>query len=133
MIEKLVPDTSAVIEGVVSKRLESKDIVVKKIIIPELVMAELEHQANENMEKGFLGIDEVKRLRRLSEKNDFEIEFYGEYPNRTHIKYADKGAIDSEILDIAYNEGATLITADKVQHLMSEAKGVETIYVHMEA
>ena len=61
-IEKIVPDTSAVIESLVSKKLESKDISVKTILIHEAVLTELENQANHNKEVGYLGLAEIKNL-----------------------------------------------------------------------
>ena len=46
-IEKLIPDTSVIIEGLVSKQIESKQISPTTVIIHEAVLAELEHQANQ--------------------------------------------------------------------------------------
>ena len=71
----LVLDSSALIEGLLSKMLESKDIKIKKLIIPEFVITELESLANNNIEKGFLGIDELKTLRDFSLKLKFEIRY----------------------------------------------------------
>ena len=63
-IEKLVPDTSVIIENVVSKKL-GKEFNVNEIIIHEAVMAELEHQANLGKEIGKFGLDELNNLREL--------------------------------------------------------------------
>ena len=60
-IERLVPDTSVIIEGLVSRRLEEKDSKIDEIIVHEAVLSELEHQANSNMAKGFLGLQEIKK------------------------------------------------------------------------
>ena len=45
-IEKLIPDTSVIIEGLVSKKINEKELKVDFVIIHEAVIAELEHQAN---------------------------------------------------------------------------------------
>jgi len=78
IIEKLVPDTSMLIEGVVSERIRNKEIKVKEIIIHEAVIAELEYQANLNKAIGFLGLDEITRLKGLA--TDFELRFAGSRP-----------------------------------------------------
>ena len=51
-IEKLVPDTSVIIEGLLSKHIEKKEILPANVIIHEAVLAELEHQANQNKSIG---------------------------------------------------------------------------------
>ena len=65
---KLVPDTSIIIEGLLSKKIEKKKLRPNTIIIHEAVMAELESQANKNRETGFLGLEEVKKLRDLGKR-----------------------------------------------------------------
>ena len=64
-IEKLVPDTSVIIENIVSQKLEKKELKIKELIIHEAVLAELEHQANLGREIGRFGLDELKNLREL--------------------------------------------------------------------
>ena len=58
-IEKLVPDTSVIIENLVSQKLSNKEIKIKELLIHEAVMAELEHQANFGKETGRFGLDEL--------------------------------------------------------------------------
>ena len=73
IIEKLVPDTSVIIEGLLSEKIKKKEIDVKEVIIHEAVIAELEHQANLGNAIGFLGLDEIKRIRELAK--NFELKF----------------------------------------------------------
>ena len=42
--EKIIPDTSIIIEGIVSKQIEKKELKPKCIVIHEAVIAELEAQ-----------------------------------------------------------------------------------------
>lgn len=131
-VEKLVPDTSVLIEGLVSQKLKKKEISAESIIIHEAVLSELEHQANMNKALGFLGIDEIKRLKKLSEEKKFNLTFSGRKPTAAEIKYASLGEIDSLIRDLAYEEGATLLTADKIQSAIAEAKGIDVMFVKLE-
>jgi ATPase len=127
-IENLVPDTSVIIEGVLSKKIEEKEIKPDTITIHEAVVSELEHQANQNREEGYLGLDELKKLRELSQKYEFQIKFSGKKPTSSEIKYASFGEIDSQIRELAYEQGATLFTADKIQAKVAEAKGINIIF-----
>jgi len=128
-IEKLVPDTSVIIEAILSSKLKKKGISFNELIIHEAVLAELEHQANVGKASGFLGLKEIKKLRGLSEKNKFTIRIAGTRPRASEIKYAGLGEIDNLIRQLAYDEDAVLITSDKVQARVAEAKGIAVEYV----
>jgi ATPase len=132
IIEKLIPDTSVIIDGIVSTKIEKKEIIASVILIHEAALAELEHQANLNKAIGFLGIDEIQKIKELSKKHNFEVQFSGKKPSSAEIKYAKLGEIDSLIRDLAYDEDATLITADKVQAKIAEAKGIKHIFIEAE-
>jgi ATPase len=122
--EKIVPDTSIIVEGLLSRMLERNRITTKQVIIHEAVLAELESQANRNRETGYLGLDEVKRIRLLSSRKKFRLEHKGSRPGDFEIRFAKSGEIDSLIRDLALREGATLVTADIVQSKVAEAKGI---------
>jgi ATPase len=129
---KIVPDTSIIIEGTISKKIEKKEFKPDLILIHEAVMAELESQANKNRETGYLGLEEVKKLRELGEKHGFQVVFKGNRPTDFEIKYAKTGEIDSLIRKLAFEEKATLVTADKVQSLVAESKGIQVILYEFE-
>ncbi len=130
-IEKLVPDTSVIIEGLVSSKIEKKEIFPKSVIIHEAVLAELEHQANQNKETGVIGLEEINKIRELSKKLEFSLGFSGKRPNAYEIKYARLGEIDSLIRELAYNENASLMTSDKTQARVAEAKGIHVIFIEI--
>ncbi len=132
-IELLVPDTSILIEGLVSHKIKKKQFKVQKVIIHEAVIAELEHQANQGKAIGFLGLDEIKRIKLLSEEKGFELEYLGNRPKAVEIKYATLGEIDAMIRQLAWEQGATLITSDHVQSRVAEAKGMKVIFFKPES
>jgi len=129
---KLLPDTSVIIEGLLSKKIEKKQLKPHTIIIHETVMAELESQANKNRETGYLGLEEVKKLRELGKKHLFRVIFKGNRPTDFEIRRAKTGEIDSVIRQLAADENATLVTADKVQSLVAESKGIKVILYEFE-
>ena len=131
-IEKLVPDTSVIIEGLVSLKIEKKELKVENIIIHEAVLAELEHQANQGKAIGNIGIDELDKLRALAEKGIINLQFAGQRPKVAEIKYASLGEIDALIRNLAWEEEATLLTADKVQARIATARGINNILIPKE-
>jgi len=126
--KKYVVDTSVIIEEKISELIQSGKIA-GKVIIPNAVLAELEHQANVNLNEGFIGLNEVKKLRELAEKKKIALEYFGDKPKEFQIKGARFGAIDDLIRDVAFKNHAILITGDKVQSLVAEAMGVESMLI----
>ncbi len=122
--EVVVPDTSIIVHGTISREVEAGSLIFKKILIHEAVIAELESQANKGRESGFLGLDEIKKIRELSSSFSFDVEFLGSRPGDFEIKFAKAGEIDSLIRDLAIKNNATLLTADLVQGKVSLAKGL---------
>jgi len=130
-VEILVPDTSVIIEGDVSKKILDKSLIPQVIMIHEAVIAELEHQANSNRAIGYLGLNELKSIRKVCDKNNIKLDFAGTRPKLYDIQNAKLGEIDSLIREFAYEKGAVLMTADKVQAKVAEAKGIQTIFVEV--
>ncbi len=131
-ITKIVPDTSVIIEGIITKKFEKKELKFKELIIHEAVLAELESQANKGRETGYLGLEEIKKLKELEKKKKFKLSFKGSRPKDFEIKYAKSGEIDSLIRCLASEEKAVLMTADKVQGLVAEAKGIDIIFIDID-
>src|SRR5215213_6812331 len=99
------------------------------IIIPLAVLDELQSQASSNKEYGFVGLNEIKKIRDQSSVKQISLRFLGERPNIDDIRLAKHGRIDSIIKDVALHEDATLITADYVQALVAEAQGIKSLHI----
>ncbi|OYT41614.1 ATPase [Candidatus Pacearchaeota archaeon ex4484_26] len=123
-----VLDTSVLIERVVSKQIK-KGKLRGKIIVPNAVLAELEHQANLNQETGYIGLDELSELNNLAKTKKVVIEFQGQRPVTGQIKHAKLGEIDAIVRDVAMKNKAELITADYVQAKSAEASGISVIFI----
>lgn len=132
-LKKIVLDTSIIIDGKISDMLEKNEIEgLEEIIIPLASLDELQAQASKGREPGFVGLDEIKKLRKIIEDKEINIRFTGERPTIEDIKLAKSGRLDAMIRDVAKDEGATLITADFVQALVGEAEGVKVEYIAQE-
>lgn len=128
-IEKLVPDTSVIIEGLISEKLAKKELFFDEIVIHEAVLAELEHQANLGRAIGYLGLDELEKIWTMATEFGFQVKYAGRRPKMVEIKYASLGEIDSMIRDLAWEMDATLLSSDKVQSRISKAKGMKVVYI----
>lgn len=127
-MEKIVVDTSIIIDGEIAKLIEAGKLKECEVIIPVAVLDELQSQASRSKEYGFVGLEEIKKIRGLSEKNNITIRFEGERPSMDDIKLASHGRIDAIIKDIAKKNNATFYTADYVQALVAQAEGIKTSY-----
>jgi ATPase len=127
-MEKIVADTSIIIDGEITKLIESGSLKDCEIIIPVAVLDELQSQASQNKDYGFVGLEEIKKIRELTQKNNIVLRFEGERPSMDDIKLARHGRIDAIIKDIAKKNGATFYTADYVQALVAQAEGIKTSY-----
>lgn len=123
----IVPDTSAVVMGAISKLIDKLEY--PNIIVPEAVLCELEHQANSNRPTGLKGLKELQKLQDAEYEGKCSITFTGKRPTQYDIREAKNGEIDALIRDIAKSEFATLVTNDKVQSEVAKAQGIPVYYV----
>ena len=125
---KIVADTSAIISGYIAKQIETKSIREVDLIIPVAALDELQSQASQGKEQGFVGLEELKKIQKLCKENGIKLEFIGQKPTLEDIKLANRGRIDSIIKDVAKQNNATLYTADYVQSLTAEAEGLPVAF-----
>ena len=122
-----VPDTSVIVSG------KFREYIVKKkdarVILPEAMIAEIEHQANEGRSIGFTALEELKKLRELSNSGKIYIDIMGNRPMEWQIKNAHSGEIDNIIRNLALDNGATLVTGDHIQSIIASIKGINVIYI----
>ncbi|MFD1644208.1 PINc/VapC family ATPase [Haloarchaeobius litoreus] len=128
----VVPDTSVVIDGRVSAKVDDGEYEGATIQVPEAVVAELESQANEGFETGWDGLAELQRLADLADEGRIELEYVGTRPDAVERGHAAEGEIDALIRDLAAELGATFLTSDVVQAEVAKAKGLDVEFVSAE-
>ncbi len=129
MTQKLVPDTSIIIDGNVPSVIEKGGLTDVEIVIPYAVLDELQAQASKGREPGFVGLEEIKKLRGFCESRGIKLTFLGQRPGYNDIMLARSGRLDALITDVARSENGILLTADYVQALVAEASGVQVKHV----
>jgi len=125
----IVPDTSAVVDGRVSERVESGAYAGATVYVPEAVVGELENQANEGLEVGWDGLSELQRLAGFADEGDLTVEYVGRRPEGRELTAAGESDVDARIRDLAAEYDATLLTSDVVQAEVAKAKGLAVEYV----
>jgi len=99
--KKICVDTSSVINGRLTQLIKSKKLDNSEIIIPELVMGELQAQASKGKEIGYVGLEEIKKIRKIAKKHKVNLKFLGERQSYEDIMLAKSGRIDALIIDVA--------------------------------
>ncbi len=128
-MSKIVADTSVIINGQLIAQIEAGSIRNSEIIIPQAVFDELQSQAANKKEQGFVGLEKIRKLKDLSGSYELEIVVKGPHPSTEDIKLAGSGRIDALIADMAKQNNAILYTSDNVQHLVAQAEDVETVFL----
>ena len=131
-MERIIPDTSAVIIGAISDIVENQDLEFPEIIVPEAVVCELEHQANAKRSEGFKGLKELQKLQEMQDEEKLAVTFKGSRPSNYDIRYAKSGEIDSIIRDLARSEMGILVTNDKVQAEVAKSQGIPAYFYEQE-
>ncbi|WP_129114463.1 PINc/VapC family ATPase [Halegenticoccus tardaugens] len=125
----IVPDTSAIIDGRVSERIESGAYDGATVFVPEAVVGELESQANAGRDSGWEGLEELQRLAGFADDGGVTVEYVGRRPSADEQDAAHEGDVDALIRDLAAERDATLLTSDVVQSEVAKAKGLPVEYV----
>jgi len=128
-LPKIVADTSVIINGQLIAQIEAGSVKNSEIIIPQAVFDELQSQASNKKEQGFVGLEKIKKLKGFSGSYGLEVVTKGAHPSIDDIKFAGSGRIDALITDVAKQNDAILYTSDNVQHLVAQANDVETVFL----
>ena len=65
-MSKIVVDTSVIINGQFVAQIESGSVRNSEIIIPQAVFDELQSQASNKKQQGFVGLEKIQKLKDLS-------------------------------------------------------------------
>lgn len=115
---KFVLDTSVIINEKVAEFL--KDLSEKKgieILIPEIVIRELEHIASKGKDEGIKGIEYIKKLR-----ENLNVRIVSSLENKAETGINRNDRI---IMNIAKENNAVLVTSDRLLAKISELYDVQ--------
>ena len=127
-MERYVPDTSVIVNQLVLDFIkQNSEKLPVEIIVPEVVLAEIEFQANTGKKIGKIGILTLESLRRLNNQGKIVLTFSGVRPSLEEIKLAGGGELDALIRNEAKSHEATLLSGDKIQVDFALIEGVSAI------
>ncbi len=123
--ELYVPDTSVIVERTLSTLIEKGEIR-GKVLIPVEMVRFFEEQAREGRALGFLGLEELARVRDLADR---DLVMLGVVEASRGFKPESLEEIDTLVREFAARAGAKLVTHSELQSLASRAVGVEVLYI----
>ena len=129
---KFILDTSVIVDGSWKKIIEKKDLEPEniEIIIPQVVISEIEHQANRKRHIGFAGLRELELLKQLADKGKIKkLKITGSRPSPDQIKLSKAGELDHLIRECAREENGILVTGDVIQATLAKVMGINTILI----
>ncbi len=121
----IVPDVGVLTDGSISDGLSDGQFENATVTVPEAVVAELESRANDDLDAGWDGLDELQRLAEHSDRGDIDLEYAGE-------QSSTEDDISTAVRDLAEERTATVVTNDAVQRETSRAKGLDVEYISTE-
>ncbi|MHA2472109.1 MAG: ATPase, T2SS/T4P/T4SS family [Promethearchaeota archaeon] len=130
MADKFVCDTSVIFNGLILDLIENGELGEKpEILIPNIVIAEIEYRTNIHKEIGFFGLKVLRKLRELNNQDELKLQIVGKRPNREEIKMAPGGELDALIRETTLENNAVLITADRIQGDVGIFEGLNIFFV----
>ena len=122
-------DTSVIFDGQILTLIEKGELGEKpEIFISNVVIAEVEYRTNIQKEIGFFGLNVLKQLRKLHDEGVIILHVIGKRPTRDEIKMAPGGELDALIRESALENGATLITSDRIQGDVGVFEGLDVLF-----
>ncbi|MFH1821416.1 MAG: PINc/VapC family ATPase [Methanobacteriota archaeon] len=129
MTKIYVPDTSALIDAHLSCLLISGELQDCEVLLPNLVFAEIEHQAKLGKDSGYSGLAELRRLKELADQNKVKLKLLGRRPTPAEISAVEFGTIDAAVREFASEHGGVLVTGDEVMAEMGRLEGLEVLFL----
>lgn len=123
--KRVLADTSVIIDGRISDEFVGQKT---EVMIPRVVVQELEHQANLGKAIGKEGLAELENLQELYKGQKINLIFVGDDLDSKDIRGAHMGRIDQIIRDLARDYEATLVTSDKTQASVARVYDIDCIY-----
>ena len=125
--EKVVPDTTTIVDGILSQKIEKKELTINEIHIHEGILKLLELDAEAGKASAFLGLAELKKLQELSKKEDLLVLFASKNHFRD-LRFLEQ-ELNGMIASLAWEKDAVLITSNRVLMKIAQAKDVEVLLI----
>ncbi len=123
-------DTSVVINQRILKLIQKGNLGEKpEILLSQIVIAEVENQANQKKESGIIALGTLMTLKQMDKEGIIVLRTVGERPTLDQINLNPSGELDARIRVDAKLNHAHLITSDHIQAQLAEVEGIPVTFV----
>ena len=123
-------DTSVVINQRILKLIQKGNLGEKpEILLSQIVIAEIENQANQKKESGVIALGTLVTLKHMEKEGVITMRTVGERPTLEQINLNPSGELDARIRMEAKKNNAHLITSDHIQAELAEVEGIPVTFV----
>lgn len=122
--KKYVPDISVIVDGGVTELVSTGELDGAAIIVPEVVVLELESQATRGQETGYKGLNELEELREFCEEGKIGLEFKGHQGFNYEGGLPGSSRMDALIRKLVRKVGSILITNNQIQASVARSAGL---------
>ncbi|OLS13302.1 MAG: ATPase, AAA superfamily [Promethearchaeota archaeon CR_4] len=133
MTESKIPylvDTSVVINQRILKLIQKGNLGEKpEILLSQIVIAEIENQANQKKESGIIALGTLLTLKKMEKDGTIILRTVGDRPTLEQINLNPSGELDARIRMEAKKNNAHLITSDHIQAEIAEVESIPTTFV----
>lgn len=117
VLSELLVDKSALLLGV-SKYIE-KGLINGNILIHRALLSDLEKETKEGLISGEIALDEIEKIRKISERYLFSVEIVGEPSSN----------VDNALREYCSQRDCSIVTADEIQKQICSYLGVKVVYL----
>ena len=125
--EKIIPDKTVLIDGIISQKVKEGKLTVEEIHLHEDILRLLETEAKKGKASGMLGLEEIRKLQEYSKQEKFDLYFANKQLARDRRFLEEE--LDLMIINLAGQQGGTLITADEILAKIAQGKGIKVEYI----
>ncbi|MEL9969828.1 MAG: PINc/VapC family ATPase [Metallosphaera sp.] len=116
-MSELLLDKSSLLQGIT--RYIERNLINGTFLIHRALLNQLEEESRQGLVTSDIALEEINRLKQLSERYLFAVELVGK----------EGGDVDRELRNYCMERGCTLLTADELQKKMSDLLGINTRYL----
>ncbi len=125
--EKIIPDKTILVDGIISQKIEEGKLIVEEIHLHEDILRLFETEAKKGKASGMLGLEEIRKLQEYSQQEKFDLYFANKQLARDRRFLEEE--LDLMIINLAWQQGGTLLTADEILAKIAQGKGIKVEYI----
>jgi ATPase len=120
----------SVLKEDISKLLEK--LSPERIVISNMLFSYVERLSRQGSYKGYVALRELQHIREYCQTEGISLEYIGQKPAPGIIERITEAEVNASVIEIAYENGLKILTADRVTESVGKAKGLEAVLIKPE-